>query len=70
LSKHWREAQEAGREETGTNAVFLPNQEGAIVGHQGYGWLIMTPETAIQVQTTQGVELALEELNLPSLGWR
>lgn len=40
-----------------------------IVGYQEYSWLIVTPKTVIHTQTIQEIELVLEELYFPSLGW-
>lgn len=69
MSNHWQEAQKEQREKTGTNAVFLPNEQATITGYEGYGWLLVTPELSLSAQTAQGVELVLEELDLPLLGW-
>lgn len=66
---YWKEAQERQREETETNAVFLPDNQAAITGCQTTGWLIVTSEQAREARTEHGVTMMLEELNLPALGW-
>ncbi len=69
MSNHWREAQEIQRKRVGTNAVFTPDGKRAITGYEEYGWLIVTPEHSIEARTALGVEMVLEELELPLLGW-
>ncbi len=58
------------RATSGTNAVFSPDGDAAIVGYEGQGWLIVTPSGTLSAQTEAGVELVLEELNIAPLGWQ
>lgn len=70
-NKHWQEAQEAARKEGGSNFVVTPDGKAFIAGYPEYGWIIVssTQNLKLEARTAQGVELALEELGLPSLGW-
>ena len=67
---HWQEAQKRAYEQSGTNFVFLPENRALLAGYQGYGWVVVTPERSMEAQTVQQVELVLEELLLPPLGWQ
>lgn len=69
MPRHWQEAQEIQRGETGTNAVFLANDQAAITGNEEVGWLIVTPEQAREARTSEGVNMMLRELYLPLYGW-
>jgi hypothetical protein len=53
------------------NFVFLPDDRALIAGTPERGWIILSPRhnLKLEAQTAQGVELALEELVLPPLGW-
>ncbi|MGH2496497.1 MAG: hypothetical protein ACRDIV_17500 [Ktedonobacteraceae bacterium] len=64
----WHEAQEQQRK-AGGNAVFTPDHRGAITGYEELGWLVITCDLSLKVRTAEGVQLALEELGLPQLGW-
>lgn len=71
MSKHWQEAQEALREEGWSNYVFMPDGSAAIAGYPERGWIIVDAKhnLKLEAKTSAGVEMALEELGLPSLGW-
>lgn len=69
MANHWQEAQQKQREETGTNIVLLSDGNVALIGCKETGWMLITPEITWKAQTDQGVELAMEELGLPPLGW-
>jgi hypothetical protein len=70
MNMHWQEAQARARASSGTNIVFLPDGKAALVGHAARGWLVVTPERGMAARTAEGVQLVLEELRLPALGWR
>ncbi len=49
--------------------MFLPDNRAMFAGYEGYGWVVVTPKRSLEAKTAQGVQLVLEELRLPSLGW-
>lgn len=71
MTKHWQEAQEAARKKGGGNFVFTSDRKACIAGFSERGWIIISSlhNLKLEARTAQGVELALEELGLPPLGW-
>jgi len=69
MNNHWLEAQEQARAKGPGNFIFLPEEKACIAGYEGYGWFVLTSQGSIKVRTPQGVDMVLEELGLPSLGW-
>lgn len=53
----------------GGNVIVTPDGKALIVGSPERGWLIVTPDRCLSARTAQGVELALEELDILPLGW-
>lgn len=71
MNQHWQEAQEAAKKTGWSNFVFDSSGQACIAGSPDRGWIILSPQHHLQLQarTEQGVDLALQELGLPLLGW-
>ncbi len=69
MGNHWQEAQEQERAKGPGNFVFSPDEKACIAGNEKRGWMILTPDGTVEVKTAQGVDMMLEELGLPHLGW-
>lgn len=69
---HWQEAQEQARQRGGGNFVFSSDENACIAGLLRLGWVVLSSQhnLKLEAQTPQGVELVLEELELPSFGWQ
>lgn len=72
MSKHWQEAQEAARKTGWGNFVSTADQDAWIVGSTECSWIIFSCHRKLQLvaKTVQGVDMVLEELDLPHLGWQ
>jgi hypothetical protein len=69
MDNHWQEAQEQERSKGPGNFVFSPEENACIAGNEDLGWMILTSEGSVKVRIAQGVDMMLEELGLPYLGW-
>lgn len=69
MNNHWLEAQQQQRTEAGHNIVLSLDERNIIVGKEDRGWILLTPKGSIPVRTAQGMDLLLEELEVPHLGW-
>lgn len=71
MGNHWQEAQEAARKTGWANFVSTADQKAWIAGSPERGWIILSSQHNLQLvaKTERGVEMALEELGLPALGW-
>jgi hypothetical protein len=52
------------------NFVFSPDEKASITGNEERGWAILSPDGSVEVKTAQGIDIMLEELGLPHLGWQ
>lgn len=69
MSKHWSEAQGEEREAGPGNFILTDDESAWMAGSPERGWIVGTHEQCLGAQTADGVEMVLEELGLPSLGW-
>lgn len=67
---HWLEAQEETLKRGPGNFVFLEDNGACIAGSEELGWRVITADNLkLGARTAVGVDLVLEELGLPHLGW-